>query len=56
MDHGKLAMGRRLGSSAMVVVVTSGGAPTPRVALAVVAQVRTPPPSIESAGGRGEGD
>jgi hypothetical protein len=39
-----------------MVVVTSGGAPAPRVALAVAAQAGAPPPSIESAGGLGEVD
>jgi hypothetical protein len=37
MDHGKLAMGRRLRSSAMVVVAIFDGSPAPRVDLAVVA-------------------
>jgi hypothetical protein len=42
MDHGKLAMGRQLGSFATAVVATFGSAP----AVAVLAGV---PPSIESA-------
>jgi hypothetical protein len=45
MDHRKLATGRRLGSSAMAVAVTSGGASAP--AAAVVAGA--PAPSNELA-------
>jgi hypothetical protein len=48
-DHGKMVMGRWLGSSTTTVVVTFGGAPAPRVGLAMAAQAGTPPPSVESA-------
>jgi hypothetical protein len=49
MDHGKQATGRRLRSSATMVVATSGGAPAPWVAPAVVAQVGAPPRSVKLA-------
>jgi hypothetical protein len=48
MDHGKLAMGRRLRSTATAVVATSDSAPAPRVAPAVAAQAGAPP-SVKSA-------
>jgi hypothetical protein len=44
-DHGKLAMGRRLESSATAVVVTSGGASAPGTAPAVAVMLVGPPPS-----------
>jgi hypothetical protein len=52
-NHGKLATGRRLGSSATAVVVTFSGALAPRVAPAA-AQVGAPPPRRIGTGGHGE--
>jgi hypothetical protein len=43
-NHWKLATGRRLGSSTMAVVASSGDAPA-----VAVAQAGAPPPSVESA-------
>jgi hypothetical protein len=45
MNHGKLALGRRFGSSATAMAVTSGGASAPGMAPVAAVVAGAPPPS-----------
>jgi hypothetical protein len=49
MGHAKLATGRRLERSSMVMGTASGGAPAPRTPPSVMVHAGNPPPSDKSA-------